>query len=359
MYSFSIATSSKDDLYRRIGGRCSTNNMKVVFKVCCAAEEKNKTTAETPLVGIVPAESGIGSVGNGNGNGNGVDNVDLNPNQNINQAGHGHGHGHNTVNTIGISGVNTGLIAPTGGAGMQLKPINGMGTTINSNIDQFNRVPIQPNIIGNTIGIGAGAGIGANGGIMLSPGHGSINMLPPGRGGVHMTYPGHHHIQTGIRINNVPTQQNNQHQPHHKGNSNVNTNGKDTLNKQYEYDRNYIQEVEVGTGSIGIHGHYLPPAVDTNHSNIVQSTINWPILTTSWGTGPDPGTDTNTITNTNSNTTYNTSSTVTNKLSIYPNHTNVELNITSNSQNITSISNFHTPSSHSPPDHGNNKMKSK
>lgn len=29
------ATSSKDDLHRRIGGRCSTNNMKVVFKVCC------------------------------------------------------------------------------------------------------------------------------------------------------------------------------------------------------------------------------------------------------------------------------------------------------------------------------------
>lgn len=30
-----LATSSKDDLHRRIGGRCSTNNMKVVFKVCC------------------------------------------------------------------------------------------------------------------------------------------------------------------------------------------------------------------------------------------------------------------------------------------------------------------------------------
>ncbi|KAK7084212.1 hypothetical protein SK128_014038, partial [Halocaridina rubra] len=28
-------TSSKDDLHRRIGGRCSTHHMKVVFKVCC------------------------------------------------------------------------------------------------------------------------------------------------------------------------------------------------------------------------------------------------------------------------------------------------------------------------------------
>ncbi|XP_034482751.1 uncharacterized protein LOC117788155 [Drosophila innubila] len=217
-----ISTSSKDDLYRRIGGRCSTNNMKVVFKVCCAAEEKNKTTAETTLLGgSVPAESGIGSVGNGVDNA-GV-NLDLNPNLNINHGGH---HGHNAVNTIGISGVNTGLIIPTGGGGggMQLKPINGVGTSINSNIDQFNRVPIQPNIIGNNIGAGAGSGTGT-GGIMLSPGHGSINMLPPGRGGVHMAYPGHHHIQTGIRINNVPTQQqNNQHQPHHKGNNNVNTN---------------------------------------------------------------------------------------------------------------------------------------
>lgn len=37
-----IATSSKDDLHRRIGGRCSTNNMKVVFKVCCAPENDSQ-----------------------------------------------------------------------------------------------------------------------------------------------------------------------------------------------------------------------------------------------------------------------------------------------------------------------------
>lgn len=34
-----ISTSSKDDLHRRIGGRCSTNNMKVVFKVCCRPDD--------------------------------------------------------------------------------------------------------------------------------------------------------------------------------------------------------------------------------------------------------------------------------------------------------------------------------
>ncbi|XP_076029106.1 uncharacterized protein LOC143017953 [Oratosquilla oratoria] len=30
-----ISTSSREDIHRRIGGRCSTHNMKVVFKVCC------------------------------------------------------------------------------------------------------------------------------------------------------------------------------------------------------------------------------------------------------------------------------------------------------------------------------------
>ena len=29
------ATSSQDELHRRIEGRCSTHHMKVVFKVCC------------------------------------------------------------------------------------------------------------------------------------------------------------------------------------------------------------------------------------------------------------------------------------------------------------------------------------
>lgn len=50
MYDFSIsATSSKDDLYRRIGGRCSTNNMKVVFKVCCAQEEIHQMNFTTTI----------------------------------------------------------------------------------------------------------------------------------------------------------------------------------------------------------------------------------------------------------------------------------------------------------------------
>ncbi|XP_069694098.1 ephrin-B1-like [Periplaneta americana] len=39
-----ISTSSKDDLHRRIGGRCSTHNMKVVFKVCCRPEDLNNQT---------------------------------------------------------------------------------------------------------------------------------------------------------------------------------------------------------------------------------------------------------------------------------------------------------------------------
>ncbi|KAL0268708.1 UNVERIFIED_CONTAM: hypothetical protein PYX00_010537 [Menopon gallinae] len=40
-----ISTSSKDDLHRRIGGRCSTHNMKVVFKVCCPPEDFHNHTS--------------------------------------------------------------------------------------------------------------------------------------------------------------------------------------------------------------------------------------------------------------------------------------------------------------------------
>ncbi|XP_026821436.1 ephrin-B1 [Rhopalosiphum maidis] len=45
-----ISTSSKDDIHRRIGGRCSTNNMKVVFKVCCRPEDQqnNQNLAPRP-----------------------------------------------------------------------------------------------------------------------------------------------------------------------------------------------------------------------------------------------------------------------------------------------------------------------
>lgn len=42
------ATSSKDDLHRRIGGRCSTNNMKVVFKVCCRPEDIPTSSKQFP-----------------------------------------------------------------------------------------------------------------------------------------------------------------------------------------------------------------------------------------------------------------------------------------------------------------------
>ncbi|TGZ36161.1 uncharacterized protein Ephrin [Temnothorax longispinosus] len=40
-----ISTSSKDDLHRRIGGRCTSHNMKVVFKVCCGNEAETSSSA--------------------------------------------------------------------------------------------------------------------------------------------------------------------------------------------------------------------------------------------------------------------------------------------------------------------------
>ncbi|XP_043069565.1 uncharacterized protein Ephrin isoform X1 [Drosophila bipectinata] len=200
-----ISTSSKDDLYRRIGGRCSTNNMKVVFKVCCATEEKNKTSTTSKTV--VTTNSA---------------NVAPNDVGHNNLYGKSMGQGNN----IGISGVSSGIVPPPSiypPNGNSDVNINGIGTSINTNLDKFNRIPIQPNIIGNNIGTSSdgAANVVSNGGVLSAHGHGSINMLQPGRGGINTPYPGHHHIQTGIRINNVPTHHN---YPTHKGNPSSNSN---------------------------------------------------------------------------------------------------------------------------------------
>lgn len=193
-----ISTSSKDDLYRRIGGRCSTNNMKVVFKVCCAPEDKNNRTNGNMANGN--GSSGMGGMGgmNNNGNGgniNGNTAIQQQHNNNINinggsqmplpkLPGIGGGGG-----VIGI-GINN---AGTGNNGGQM--INGnSGTSINTNIDQYNRIPMQqPNSIG--IGMGNGNigmnGIGGIGGSISGSGINGINGQHP----------------TGIRINNVPSSQ--------------------------------------------------------------------------------------------------------------------------------------------------------
>ncbi|XP_020294832.1 ephrin-B2 [Pseudomyrmex gracilis] len=42
-----ISTSSKDDLHRRIGGRCTSHNMKVVFKVCCSNDAETSSSSAT------------------------------------------------------------------------------------------------------------------------------------------------------------------------------------------------------------------------------------------------------------------------------------------------------------------------
>uniref|UniRef100_A0A6M2DZU3 Putative ephrin ligand for eph receptor tyrosine kinase n=1 Tax=Xenopsylla cheopis TaxID=163159 RepID=A0A6M2DZU3_XENCH len=48
-----ISTSSKDDLHRRIGGRCSSHNMKMVFKVCCSTTSATPISTASPN-GVVP-----------------------------------------------------------------------------------------------------------------------------------------------------------------------------------------------------------------------------------------------------------------------------------------------------------------
>ncbi|XP_076224319.1 ephrin [Nomia melanderi] len=52
-----ISTSTKEDLHKRIGGRCSTNNMKVVFKVCCSNEADTSSSSATSRNNSVPVTS--------------------------------------------------------------------------------------------------------------------------------------------------------------------------------------------------------------------------------------------------------------------------------------------------------------
>ena len=46
-----ISTASKSDLYRRIGGRCSTNNMKAMFKVAPVDYDHNPVSVNVPRTG--------------------------------------------------------------------------------------------------------------------------------------------------------------------------------------------------------------------------------------------------------------------------------------------------------------------
>ncbi|KFB39996.1 hypothetical protein ZHAS_00007385 [Anopheles sinensis] len=77
-----ISTSSKDDLHRRIGGRCTTDNMKVVFKVCCADDQNQNQHqhhgGHLPSNGTVIGSDG----GNGGGGGGGVS-INTNSNNTI------------------------------------------------------------------------------------------------------------------------------------------------------------------------------------------------------------------------------------------------------------------------------------
>lgn len=79
-----ISTSSKDDLHRRIGGRCSTNNMKVVFKVCCADEQHqhpNVTSSNNNIPSSTAIDGGSGpSGGGGNSAVSGSSGVSINTN---------------------------------------------------------------------------------------------------------------------------------------------------------------------------------------------------------------------------------------------------------------------------------------
>ncbi|XP_055613643.1 ephrin-B3 [Uranotaenia lowii] len=85
-----ISTSSKDDLHRRIGGRCSTNNMKVVFKVCCADDQQPHANVSSSNNNVIPSSTAIdgsssssssgGDLGGHSSNGGGSTGVSINTN---------------------------------------------------------------------------------------------------------------------------------------------------------------------------------------------------------------------------------------------------------------------------------------
>ncbi|XP_050077512.1 uncharacterized protein LOC126564493 [Anopheles maculipalpis] len=76
-----ISTSSKDDLHRRIGGRCTTDNMKVVFKVCCADDQQQQQQhhGHLPSNGTVIGGGGSGHTHDGSTGGG----VSINTNNTI------------------------------------------------------------------------------------------------------------------------------------------------------------------------------------------------------------------------------------------------------------------------------------
>ncbi|KAL3213370.1 hypothetical protein MRX96_035430 [Rhipicephalus microplus] len=59
-YFISTSTGSEEGLHQRIGGRCATHNMKVIFKVCCdpsksTTSRPRSTTTSTALPPAVPS----------------------------------------------------------------------------------------------------------------------------------------------------------------------------------------------------------------------------------------------------------------------------------------------------------------
>ncbi|KAF7391130.1 hypothetical protein HZH66_009610 [Vespula vulgaris] len=69
-----ISTSSKEDLHRRIGGRCTSDNMKVVFKVCCSNDTSSSSATSrnnsvTVTSSTVPSSSSTSTAVLGGGAG--------------------------------------------------------------------------------------------------------------------------------------------------------------------------------------------------------------------------------------------------------------------------------------------------
>ncbi|XP_049536531.1 uncharacterized protein LOC125951616 [Anopheles darlingi] len=252
-----ISTSSKDDLHRRIGGRCTTDNMKVVFKVCCGDDQQSHH-GHLPSNGTVIGGGGHGGVDGGTAIGAG-----------------GPGGAANANNTISIDAFdpNSRLLPPainTSQGNIVQNTVNwpvwggndGQGGGLN-NANNNNGHPQQPHQPQH-----------------LPPSHGGVGGHPGGRPGVAVPPNGrhnHHYTASPPRTSiNVPGGNGNGGGAYGNGNinnHNYNINsppsnahpGSKPTKKTKEYDKQHPNEVvkneeltyNNGAGGVGARSRHL------------------------------------------------------------------------------------------------------
>uniref|UniRef100_A0A182F5B7 Uncharacterized protein n=2 Tax=Anopheles albimanus TaxID=7167 RepID=A0A182F5B7_ANOAL len=262
-----ISTSSKDDLHRRIGGRCTTDNMKVVFKVCCGDEQQSHH-------GHLPSNGTVIGGGHGTGAGAGTGGVD---------GGAGAGGANNTI-SIDAFDPNSRLLPPainTSQGNIVQNTVNwpvwGNGAGDGNPGTDNGRHPQQPHQPQHLPPVHGGAGghpgrpglavppIGANGRhnhhYTASPPRTSINVPGAGVGGGGGAYGNSNINNHNYNINSPPSNA-------HPGNSKP-------TKKTKEYDKQHPNEVvknEELTYNNGGGGRTVPAHGSRSHLTLLACT---------------------------------------------------------------------------------------